>query len=165
MLGISGVAMLALLAGQNGAQPAALSPDALPISVSKIKRALAKPPALKLDTDREVFRLEIFGRRPTIEDILGEDFLKGPAPAGAMTHQEFLNMVTPADVRGYAAFDNKQGFIVAATSLALKWGVQKAIQKYRDAKTEREQAAAKREVEEALTALRKARREAGLPDK
>jgi hypothetical protein len=165
MLGISGVAVLALLAGQNGAPAAQLDPDALPVNVKKIQRAVAKPPALKLDTDREVFRLEIFGRRPTIEDILGEDFLKGPTPAGAMTHQEFLNMVTPEGVRGYAAFTNTQGLIVAATSLALKWGVQKAIQKYRDAKTEREKAAAKREVEEALAELRRARREAGLPDK
>lgn len=165
MLGISGVAVLAFFAGQNGTPAPQLDPDALPINVSKIQRAVSRPPAFKLDTDREVFRLEIFGRRPTIEDILGEDFLKGPAPAGAMTHQEFLNMVTPEAVRGYAAFDNKQGIIVAATSLALKWGVQKAIQKYRDAKSEREKAAAKREVEEALAELRKARREAGLPDK
>jgi hypothetical protein len=165
MLGISGVAVLALLAGQNAVPVEPLNPDALPFSVNRIQRALARPPALKLDTDREVFRLEIFGHRPTIEDILGPDYLKGPVPAGAMTHQEFLDMVTPNDVKGYAAFDNKQGFIVAATSLALKWGVQKAIQKYQEAKSERDKAAAKREVEDALAALRKARRDAGLPDK
>jgi hypothetical protein len=137
----------------------------LPIDVGKIQKALARPPAIRVETQRSVFRIEVFGRRPTIEDILGPDFLKGPTPAGAMTHQEFLDMVTPNDVKGYAAFSNKEGITVAATSLALKWALQKAVQKYNDAADERARAAAKREVEEALAELRRARRAAGLPDK
>jgi uncharacterized protein YaiL (DUF2058 family) len=84
---------------------------------------------------------------------------------GSMTHQEFLNLVTPKDVQGYAAFSNKQALTVAATSVALQWALRQAIQKFKDAKAEREREAARREVEEALAALRKARREAGLPDK
>ena len=144
---------------------ATLNTDRLPIDIYKIQRALAKPPAIKLETQRSVFRMEIFGRRPTIEDILGRDFLKGPTPAGAMTHQEFLNLVTPKDVQGYAAFSNKQGLTVAATSLALQWALQKAIQKFNDAKEDRAREAAKKEVEEALAELRRARRAAGLPDK
>ena len=55
-----------------------------------------------------MFRVQVFSRSPTIDDILGPDWRKGPTPLGAMTHQEFLNLVTPTDVRGYAAFDNKQ---------------------------------------------------------
>jgi hypothetical protein len=142
-----------------------LNMDRLPIDLYKIQRALAKPPRIKLETQRSVFRIEIFGRRPTIEDILGRDFLKGPTPAGAMTHQEFLNLVTPKDVQGYAAFSNKQGLTVAATSLALQWALQKAIQKFNDAKEDRAREAAKKEVEDALAELRRARRVAGLPDK
>lgn len=142
-----------------------LNMDRLPIDIYRIQRALAKPPRIKLETQRSVFRIEIFGRRPTIEDILGRDFLKGPTPAGAMTHQEFLNLVTPKDVQGYAAFSNKQGLTVAATSLALQWALQKAIQKFNDAKEDRAREAAKKEVEEALAELRRARRVAGLPDK
>ena len=80
-----------------------------------------------------------------------------------MTHREFLDMVTPDDVKGYAAFSNKQGMTVAATSLALQWALQKAIQKFTEAKQEREREAAKREVEQALAELRRARRAAGLP--
>ena len=151
-------------AGTNGAT-GSLNLDLLPVDIEKIQRALAKPPAIKLDTERTVFRIEIFGRKLNIEDILGRDYLRGPAPAGAMTHQEFLNMVTPRDVQGYAAFDNKQAVTVAATSFALQWALQKAIQKYRDASEERAREAAKREVEEALAELRRARRAAGLPDK
>ena len=145
--------------------PTTLNIDRLPIDLDKIQRALAKPPAIKLETNRTVFRIEIFGRPPTIEDILGPDYLKGPVPGGVMTHQEFLNMVTPKDVQGYAAFNNKQALTVAATSFALKWALQKALDKYQNAKEERAREAAKREVEEALAELRRARRAAGLPDK
>src|SRR5688500_12272395 len=91
----------------NGSTAPGVNPDRLPIDLEKIQKALGKPPAIRLETNRSVFRIEIFARRPTIEDILGRDFLRGPVPYGGMTHQEFLNMVTPSDVRGYAAFDNK----------------------------------------------------------
>ena len=90
---------------------------------------------------------------------------KGPTPLGAMTHQEFLDIVTPTDVKGYAAFDNRQALIVAATSFALKWAVQKALDKLDQAKTDHQKEAARKEVDDALAALRKARRDAGLPDK
>jgi hypothetical protein len=145
--------------------PVEVDADRLPVDIGKIQRALSRPSALKLETNRSVFRVEIFGRRPTIEDILGRDFLRGPVPGAGMTHQEFLNMVTPKDVQGYAAFDNKQAFTVAATSLALQWAVQKAVQKFNEAKEERAREAARREVEAALAELRRARRAAGLPDK
>ena len=113
-----------------------------------------------------MFRVEVLGRKPTIADILGPDYLKGPVPAsGGMTHQEFLNMVTPKDVQGYAAFNNGEALAVAATSFALQWALLKAIDKYKDAKQEREREAARKEVQDALAELEKARIKAGLPPK
>jgi hypothetical protein len=144
---------------------AALDPNQLPVSIDRIQRALSQEPAIRLTSGRPVFRVEVFGDKPTIEDILGPDYLKGPVPYGGMTHQEFLDMVTPTDVRGYAAFSNKQGMIVAATSVALRWALQKAMHEYKEAKDQRAREAARKEVQEALEALRKARRAAGLPDK
>jgi hypothetical protein len=145
--------------------PAPVDPDALGISLARIQKAVTKPQAIKLTENRQVFRVEVFGANPTILDILGPDYLRGPVPYGGMTHQEFLNMVTPKDVQGYAAFTNRQGMVVAATSIALQWALQKALDKYRDARNDRAKAAATKEVQEALDALRRARREAGLPDK
>ena len=143
----------------------AIDPAALPVNVDRIQRVLSHPPALSPDSTRLVYRVEVFGRKPTITDILGPDFLKGPTMAGPMTHQEFLDMVTPKDVQGYAAFTNKQGMMVAATSFALQWALRQAVQKFEDARTARQKEAARQEVEEALAALRKARRDAGLPEK
>ena len=144
--------------------------ETLPVSLERIQRAIAQEPAIRLkdqdlNGDRPVFRVEILGEKLTIEDILGPDYLKGPVPYGGMTHQEFLDMVTPEDVKGYAAFSNKEGAVVAATSLALQWALQKAIHDFKQARDERELEAARREVREALAELRKARREAGLPDR
>ena len=147
------------------APPPTVNPDAIGVSLERIQKAIARPQAIKLTGDRQVFRVEIFGAKPTIEDILGPDYLKGPVPYSGMSHQEFLNMVTPKDVQGYAAFSNKQGMVVAATSIALQWALQKALDKYKDARNERAKEAASKEVQEALDALRRARREAGLPDK
>jgi hypothetical protein len=138
----------------------------LPVSLSRIQRALSRPPAIRLNGERVVFRVEVLGRKLSIEDILGPDYLKGPVQSyGGMTHQEFLNMVTPKDVQGYAAFNNREAFTVAATSFALQWALQKAIHKFETAKQEREREAARKEVQDALADLEKARAKAGLPPK
>jgi hypothetical protein len=139
------------------------SPADLPVSLGRIQRALSRPPAIRLENQRVVFRVEVLGRKLTIEDILGPDYLKGPTPSGAMTHQEFLDIVTPKDVQGYAAFNNREAFSVAATSFALQWALQKAIHKFETAKQDREREAARKEVQEALAELEKARAKAGLP--
>src|SRR5262245_22765380 len=69
------------LAGQQPATapatPAEVNPvniDDLPVSLNRIQRALAAPPAIKLSEEHPVFRLEVFGRKQSIEDILGEKF-------------------------------------------------------------------------------------------
>lgn len=144
-------------------QASALDPDQLPVSIDRIQRAINETPRLRMDLGRPVFRTEVIGRRPTIEDILGPDFARGRANYGGLTHQEFLDMVTPQDVAGYAAFSNGEGFTVAATSFLMQWALQKAMAKFRDARTAREREAARLEVEEALRDLDRARAKAGLP--
>jgi len=145
---------------------AKVDPDDLPVSLDRIQRALAHTPKLQFDEkDQPVFRVQIFGEKPTIDDILGPDWAKGPVRHGSLTHQEFLNMVTPKDVQGYAAFSNQEGATVATTSFLLQWTLQKALQKYRETTDERAREAARREVMEALEALEKARARAGLPPK
>jgi hypothetical protein len=168
----------AALAGQGQSQAPAAAPTTaesvaadtpstdtdgdLPVSIERIQRALSRPPAIRLKGDQSVFRVEVLGKRLTIEEILGPDYLKGPVPRAPMTHQEFLNMVTPKDYQGYAAFSNREGVAVAASSFALKWALQKAIHKYQTAHEEREREAARKEVQDALIELEKARIKAGL---
>jgi hypothetical protein len=145
---------------------AKVRPEDLPVSLERIQAALAKTPILRFDKDaRPVFRVQVFGERPTIEDILGPDYVPGPVPHGSLTHQEFLQMVTPKDVQGYAAFSNEEAAVVASTSLLFQWTLQKAIQKFNETRDEREREAARKEVLDALNALEQARAKAGLPRK
>jgi hypothetical protein len=145
------------------ASAATINPEDLPVSLDRIQRALAHTPVLRFDdAERPVFRVEVFGEMPTIEDILGPDWGRGPVKHGSVTHQEFLDMVTPKDVQGYAAFSNKEGVTLATTSFLLQWTLQKAIQKFNETQDERERAAARQEVIDALNALEAARAKAGL---
>ena len=151
---------------QQEAQAPKVKAEDLPVDIARIQRALANTPMLRFDKDnRPVFRVEVFGEKPTIDEILGPDWARGPVPYGRMTHQEFLDMVTPKDVQGYAAFSNKEGATVAATSFLLQWTLQKAIAKYQNSQDQREREAARQEVLDALKALEDARAKAGLPRK
>jgi hypothetical protein len=161
------VGVVLLAAQQTVTPPPAppLSADDLPVSVDRIQRALAAPPPIELKEQHPVFRLEIFGRKPTIEDILGEKFWIGPTPYGGMTHQEFLTMVTPQLLQGYAGFTGK--YLLAETALTLmeQWALKSAIRHFRDAQGEHDREAARKEVLDALAQLEHARRAAGVYDK
>jgi hypothetical protein len=164
-------------AAQSQAQPPAPSPSQqkpapqvdpqdLPVSLDRIQRALSHTPMLRFDQNaRPVFRVQVFGDKPTIEDILGPDFAKGPVPYGGMTHQEFLNLVTPKEFQGYAGYTNEEGMQLAASSFLLQWTLQKALKKFNETRDERAREAARKEVLDALNALEKARAKAGLPPK
>jgi hypothetical protein len=159
-------AWLLVMPQQGPVAPAVASPQIPPppqtvdlgVSLDRIQEAVSRPPAIKTSGTRPVFRIEVFERRPTVEDILGRDYLRGPVPAVGMSHQEFLNMVTPDEFRGMAMFTNKEAMTIAATSLALQWGLMKAIDKLKDARTERAQEAARREVLEAMNAIEAAKK-------
>src|SRR4051812_49918085 len=121
--------------GPAAAEASDAEPDGdLPVSVERVQRALSRPPAIDVNGERPVFRVEVLSKKLTIEDILGPDYLKGPVPRAGMTHQEFLDMVTPKDYQGYAPYTNGEGATIAATSFALKWALQKAVHKYETAK-------------------------------
>jgi hypothetical protein len=145
---------------QGQARQAPEGPVELPVSLDRIQRALSRPPAIQPRSDRPVFRVEVFAPKPTVEDILGPDYLIGPVPYGGMTHSEFLNMVTPSEYRGYSMFTNKEGMTIAATSLALQWALMKAVDKLKSARDERAKEAARREVMEAMNQLEEANRKA-----
>lgn len=150
-------------AEQKAQAAAASAISDLELDLDRIQRALEQTPRLQFDEmQKPVFRVEVFGAKPTIEEILGPEFWKGPVPYGGMTHQEFLAMVTPKDVQGYAAFSNEEGATVAATSFLLQWALQRAIQRYQETKDARAREAARQEVLDALEALEKARAKAGV---
>ena len=165
-----------LLGGQQTTTAPAATPAApaaapqssadLPVSLDRIQRALAAPPPVDLLKEQHpVFRVEIVGRKPTLEDILGQKFWLGPVPYGGMTHQEFMEMSTPKEAQPYAGFTGKYLLAETALTLAEQWALKSAIKKFQEAHSDHEREAARKEVLDALAELEKARREAGLPNK
>ncbi len=157
-----------LLSGPQAAPPAGPPPqEELPVSLDRIQRALANTtkPAFELKEQHPVFRLEVFGKKPTLEEILVEKFWLGPAPYGGMTHREFLEKVTPKELQNFGAFSGASLLQVTALTLIEQWALKQAIQKFRSALNSHEREAARKEVEDALAALEKARAAAGLPPK
>ena len=157
-----------LLAGPQAPPAAPVTPvinEELPVSLDRIQRLLSTKPALELKEEHPVFRLEVFGRKPTLEDILGEKFWIGPTPYGGMTHQEFLERVTPKMAQPYGAFTGTSLLKVAALTLIEEWALKQAIQKFRSALNNREREAARKEVLDAMADLERARVAAGLAAK
>jgi len=134
----------------------------LPVSLERIERALASPPPVDFKEQHPVFRVEVYGRKPSLEELLGEKFWVGPVPYGGMTHQEFMAMSTPKEAQSYAGFTGK--YLVAETALTLaeQWALKQAIHKFKEAKSDHEREAARKEVLDALDQLEKARKAAGL---
>jgi hypothetical protein len=154
----------ALLLGQQQAPPASPAEE-LPVSLDRIQRALSTKPAIELKEEHPVFRLEIFGSKPTLEDILGEKFWLGPSKYGSMTHQEFLDKVTAPELRSFGGFTGTSLLQVTALTLMEQWALKQAVRKFQNAFTDHEREAARKEVVEAMAALERARAAAGLPPK
>jgi len=109
-----------------------------------------------------VFRVEVYGRKPTLEDLLGEKFWVGPVPYGGMTHQDFMTMSTPKELQPYAGFTGKYLVATAALTYAEQWALKQALRRFKDARTDHERDAARKEVLDALAELEKARKAAGV---
>jgi hypothetical protein len=132
------------------------------VSLERIQRALSHPAPINLQEQHPTFRMDVFGKKPTLEDLLGEKFWVGPVPYGGMTHQDFMTMTTPKQLQPYAGFTGGYLAAEAALTVAEQWALKAAIHKYQNAHEERQREAARKEVLDALAALEKARKDAGL---
>jgi hypothetical protein len=133
--------------------------EALPISLERISEQLEKPPVLDLGATRPTFRVQILGTRPrwsTGIDWLGTaDGLK--PPAGAPWHDQFLNMVTPPEARGFGAFQGMDLLQVMGTSLAQGLAAGAVAGAIKSSLRERRERQAREEVDAAIAAWKKER--------
>lgn len=129
----------------------------LPVDINKIREALNQNPGTRLNTDELRFYVDIIGRIPTFEEIVGDFNLKtGPVPGAGMTHEEYLGMVN-REWNQSGAIPAIEQLQVALTSFALLSLVKKAYQEFKEAKTERERRAIQERIERELRELEKRR--------
>jgi hypothetical protein len=142
-------------AGAATTQPPPKDQTETQAELARIKEALKAPPALNLDSERLRFYLEIYARQPTFDQFMGSyDLLHGPVKRAAMTHQEFLNQVTPQLMNssaGIRATEMLQFALVNALGQTL---IKKAIEEMRNARTQAEVDAIRARIDKELAALK-----------
>lgn len=130
----------------------------LPVDVKRVKEQAERQPAVKLDEQQLRFYVLILAKEPRFEDFVGSyDLRNGPTKGGApMTHQEFLNMVTPRELNellGGTSGSSFAMFQAAVMNAAAQTLIKKGIQEIKQAHNEREVQAIRERIDKELTAL------------
>lgn len=141
------------------ASDTAIDVDALPISLERIEERLERTPVIDLETLRPTFRVQIIGTRPRW--TLGIDWLGTEEgfkpPAGIPWHNQYLNMVTPAQARSFGAFEGTDLLQVMGTSVAQGLAAGLLAGKIKSTLRARREREAREEVDAAIAAWKKER--------
>src|SRR5262249_10387050 len=129
----------------------------LPVSLDKIRGAL-DPPAgvglLKGIDEPPTFRIEIRERQKIQELLSTLDFKSGPTPPGGVYAYEQQRLLFPSVdnplAQPYSAFNQGQLLTILVENLAGKYLAGRAIESITKAQREHAEAAARREVEQAI---------------
>lgn len=148
-------------ARSSSAQPeasAAQDAGSLPVSLEKIRQALAQTPAEPLRglDERPHFKIGISEKQPiSVEDLIASmDFKSGPAVAGGVYGYEVGRQAFPAvdnPVRQpYAAFNQPELLTIVIENLAAKYLGGRALNAVSSAERARAEQAARDEVQQAI---------------
>jgi len=93
------------------APPTTLSPE----SLARIRQGLTRESALKLENGQMMIYVEVIAKWPTFAEIAkGYDLMNGPTGKGnPMSHQEFLEMVTPKEMYGSGGITAPEMLVMA----------------------------------------------------
>ncbi len=144
-------------AAPDGQAPSQGSPP-LPVDLDHVQQQAERRPTLKLDEQQLRFYVLVFGKQPKFSDFVGDyDLLHGPTRGGAaMTHQEFLNMVTPRELNELFGATSSSSFAMFQAALMNAAGqllIKKAVQQLRGARDEREVQEIRQRIDRELSAL------------
>jgi hypothetical protein len=93
------------VASETAPQPT-VDVSQLPINLNRIQRQLQQQSTVRDESDglRLRYIVDVYAQAPRIELFGNRDFsLTGPAPYGAPTHNDILQMITPQEHRAPAA--------------------------------------------------------------
>jgi hypothetical protein len=126
-----------------------------PEQINRIQRALNQPADLRLNERQLRFYLEVVARQPSFAEwAKGYDFINGPSKRGnPMSHQEFLNLVTPKEMYSTAGITPFEQLQFAFTNWVGQSLIRKALEELRTAKSEREIQEIRERIDRELEAL------------
>jgi hypothetical protein len=167
---LTSVPALAQEAGPRTVAPATKAADAnvnhlsqdvpnIPLTqadLDRIKKSLANPPILKLDDNRLKFYIQILAKQPQWSEwVKGYDFMNGPTKRGnPMSHQEFVNMVTPKEMYSTAGIRPTELLQFALTNWVGQALIKKALTDVTNARNQHELEAIRDRIDRELAALR-----------
>ena len=121
--------------------PPAQTPAKAPDDLDRIKAALKRPNTIILTDTQVRFYVEIRAKFPSVEEMFrGVDLLYGPRAGGpAMTHAEYLSMVTPRDtIATSGGIKPTEALQFAVTNWLGQMLIRKALDEINNAKSEAE---------------------------
>jgi hypothetical protein len=138
------------------AEPAASVPITQ-ADLDRIRKALENPPAVRIDNDQLRYFVQILAKERTFAEYAkGYDLRNGPTRGGnPMTHQEFLQLVTPKEFYSSGGITAWEQLQFALTNYLGQTLVRKAIEDLQKAKDTREVDEIRERIERELAALRR----------
>jgi hypothetical protein len=158
-----------LAPGDAGSEPPAAkqgperpSPNTTPypVDILRVQEAAQRIPAVKLDDSKlKFYALVIAPKEENFVEKFAKDydFRNGPTRRGAaMTHNEFMSMVTPKELNELFGYTNGSTFAMLQAALVNAGGqalIKKAIKEIREARNAREIHAIRERIDRELNAL------------
>jgi hypothetical protein len=133
-----------------------VKPPEATTNLDRIRQALSREPAIKIEDHRLKFYVQIIARWPTFQDYIGKnaDLMNGPVRGSGMTHADFLGIVTPnmyGTSGGIRPVEALQFSIVNWLGQSL---ARKAIESFRNGRDESDLRRIRQRIEEELASLR-----------
>src|SRR5688572_10562387 len=136
--------------------PAQDPPPKLPVDLRRIKGALEAPVRIRIDDGKIRFYTETVAHAPISFKALSVNFdlRYGSVPGAGMTHQEFLNMVTPQELYGSGGIKPLETLEWGLVNYVGWWAVRKLYKELSEATDERRKEQIRRQIDRELAALR-----------
>lgn len=138
--------------------PAATPPQAIPpnTDLERIRQLASRPSTLSIDEGQLRIYVEVIARWPRFDEVAkGYDLMNGPTRRGnPMTHQEFLNMVTPKELYSTAGIMPTDMLQMALTGWLIKAVIEKGVEDMKNAKTKAEIDEIRTRIDRELAAIK-----------
>jgi hypothetical protein len=131
-------------------------PPELPIDLGRIREGLQQPsPAKKFDDGRLRFFAQTEEKAISFEALtFGFNLFQGPVPGAGMTHQEFLNQVTPKYLNSSGGIRAIETLEWGLVNYAAIWTVKRLYKELSEAKTSLRKKQIQDQIDRELAALK-----------
>ena len=128
-----------------------------PDNLARIRAGVHRPSLIKTELGQFHIYVDILGKPPTFQDLTKDyDWLNGPTGQvrNAMSHQEFLGMVTPKEMAGSGGVSAGEILTMAAVNYVGQFLITKGVKAIADGRKEKKLTAIQAQIDRELAALR-----------